>query len=373
MYAEIVEFAALTGRQRGAWSDLAGRACVPNPFSEPDFVEAAVRGLGERRVGLLTVTDQGSWQAAMPVLRVRRWRRVRGPLLVGWRHQYCYLTTPLLDRTDPQAVMATLLARGADEPGVLGMMLDWVDRSGPVGAVLQGGIPGVRKPLRIEAFARASLERRADNNYLMHAASARHLKEMRRMRRRLEEKVGKLEVRNRAGDSKAVVTFLDLERSGWKGRAGTAMACRADDSRFFAELCQRYSAAQRLQLLALENDGTTVAMKCNLISGEGIFCFKIAFDERLKTFSPGIQLEVANVDVFHGSSSAAWMDSCAVTDNAMINRLWADRRELQSVLVCPGGMRGALGSGIWRSARSVRSVRSAIAASRRKASRDDAS
>ena len=77
MRAEIIDIVGLTACQRAAWRELAARACVPNPFSEPDFVEAALRGL-ERRVGVLAITDHHGWWAAMPVIRIQRGRRVPG-------------------------------------------------------------------------------------------------------------------------------------------------------------------------------------------------------------------------------------------------------------------------------------------------------
>lgn len=85
--------------------------------------------------------------------------------------------------------------------------------------------------------------------------------------------------------------------------------------------------------------------------------FKIALDERFTRFSPGIQLEVANFDLFHRSAQLTWMDSCAVADNTHFNRLWPDRCVLQSAFVCSGGVRGALGSGVWRAARSAHGVK----------------
>lgn len=356
MPTEIVDIASLTDRQREAWRDLAARGCVPNPFNEPDFVEAAASGLGEPRAGVLVVRDEHRWRAAMPVLRVHRWRRVPGPVLVAWRHSYCFLATPLVERDNPEPALAALFARGAAEPGVLGLVVDWVDNDGPIGAAVAAEVRQNPRSLQLEAFTRASLDRRPENDYLAQALSNKRLRELRRLRRRLESEVGPLELRDRAGEGEAVAAFLALERSGWKGRAGTAMSSSAHAG-FFVDVCDRYSALDRLQLLSLESGQQTVAMKVNLIADDGIFCFKIAFDERFARFSPGIHLEAANIDLFHTRPRAMWMDSCAVAENAMINRLWPDRRSLQSVLICPPGVRGAVGSGLWRAARSARATK----------------
>jgi hypothetical protein len=243
------------------------------------------------------------------------------------------------------------------EPGLWAFALEWVDAGGPFGDALARAIPAARgRSVTVDRFERASLERRPTLDYLNRTVSPRHRKELRRARRQLQEEVGPLHVCERAADRLAPARFLELERAGWKGRAGTAMACDSGHASFFVELCHRWAAAGRLQLLALEGDARTVAMKCNLRAGAGIFCFKIAFDEELARFSPGVQLEVSNIETFQGTP-AAWMDSCAAPDNSMINRLWERRRSLQTLIVCPQGARGALGRGLWRGACAGRDIR----------------
>jgi len=82
-----------------------------------------------------------------------------------------------------------------------------------------------------------------------------------------------------------------------------------------------------------------VAAQCNILAGEGAFCFKIGFDATLGRYSPGVQLELENLRGFH-DYGLAWMDSCADPDNAMINRLWPDRRRISTLLVPCGGAFG---------------------------------
>jgi len=141
-----------------------------------------------------------------------------------------------------------------------------------------------------------------------------------------------------SSDPVASERFLALERAGWKGRAGTAFASSPRHAEFFRTVCERFADAGRLELLAFEAGDRTLAMKCNLLAGEAVFCFKIAFDEEFARFSPGLQLELDNVERFH-EGSAAWMDSCAAPDHPMINRLWPDRRRIQTVLLpSPGAV-----------------------------------
>ena len=112
-------------------------------------------------------------------------------------------------------------------------------------------------------------------------------------------------------------------------------------ARFFLELCRDFAAQGRLQLLELRAGGRTLAMKCNIRAGDGLFYFKIAYDEEFARFSPGVQLEVEAVRLFHDDTDAQWIDSCADANNAMINRLWPDRR-IVLTLVLVKGARGML-------------------------------
>lgn len=354
MRSEIIELSALGPRQLGAWRELAAGAIVQNPFAEPDLTTTAALRLRAGDAGLLVVEHGSRWVAALPVRSVSRWRRVPGRYLTTWRHPYCFLGTPLLDPDDPAAALAALLRRAIREPGTLAFVLEMVDAQGPFAQALAAALESpARAPVVVDRFERASLHRSPENDYLLTTVSARHRKEMRRTWRLLEAQLGPLTVRDRAADERAPRRFLELERNSWKGRAGTAMACDPEHGRLFEEVCARWAAAGRLQLLTLESEDHVAAMACNVHSADMSHRFKIAFDEDLARFSPGIHLEVAGIDAFH-DGTAAWIDSCADPRNAMINRLWASRRRLQTLVLSARGPRGAAGHHIWRTACAVR-------------------
>ena len=69
-------------------------------------------------------------------------------------------------------------------------------------------------------------------------------------------------------------------------------------------------------------------MLANFRHGEGAFSFKIAFDEDLGRFSPGVLIELANLHAVQGDPAIGWMDSCAAPDHPMIDSLWAERRTI---------------------------------------------
>ena len=101
-------------------------------------------------------------------------------------------------------------------------------------------------------------------------------------------------------------------------------------------MAARAHARGRLMMMALRLDGRPIALKYNLLAGDGSFAFKITFDESYSRYSPGVLLELENVHRLHQMRSVRWMDSCAAPNRFMINHLWPDRREMQTVFFSTG-------------------------------------
>jgi CelD/BcsL family acetyltransferase involved in cellulose biosynthesis len=177
-----------------------------------------------------------------------------------------------------------------------------------------------------------------------------------------------------AGSEAALREFLALEASGWKGRAGTALACDPGEQGFFAAACGRLAERGALQLLALRAGGRIAAMQANFVAQDGLFCFKVAFDETLGRHSPGALLEVRALDVFHERAELRWMDSCTDPGAELIERLWPDRRQMRSTLLRGCGALGRLAPAAALAVRGIRAakrevVRAAAASGRATSSR----
>ena len=54
--------------------------------------------------------------------------------------------------------------------------------------------------------------------------------------------------------------FLALERRGWKGANGSALACAADTTALFRNALHGAAQAGKLELLTLRLDGRAIAM-----------------------------------------------------------------------------------------------------------------
>ncbi|MEA2347530.1 MAG: hypothetical protein QOG62_1317 [Thermoleophilaceae bacterium] len=339
MTATLTAFADLERADLDRWDQLALDSPEPNPFHGPGFVTAAAR-LGPREPHLLIVHEGERWDACLPVSRTTAGRPPL-PAVRTWHTPYLFLGTPLLRAGAGEQAMGELLALGRAQRTCV-FALDQVDPRGTAGVALVSAAAAAHLPLELKSsHERALLNRRPEPADYVTGKRAHHRRELARLGRRLAQDLGEIRVVDRRGEPGATADFMALELAGWKGQAGTAMASTAAGSRFFEEICRRFAERQCLQMLALYAGDSLVAMKCNLIAGEGIFCFKIAHDERLSRYSPGVQLELANIEIFH-QGTAAWMDSCAQPGNKMINSLWPDRRAIATLATPARGLiRGA--------------------------------
>jgi CelD/BcsL family acetyltransferase involved in cellulose biosynthesis len=337
-----IRLSELDAEGRSAWRRLADSAAEPNPFYRPEFVEAAAGAHGDDPL-LLVVTGSDGWLGCLPVTPARRWRRLPILGLAPWMPDLAFVSTPLLDgdRFDEAAgALAGFIARA----GAWGaLVLNAIEPGGAVGTALTRAFAAAGTTTILYAeWERAALFRRPQPTYLEEAMSAKRRKEMRRLRRTLERETGgPVQVVERSADASACTDFLALERAGWKGEAGTALASTAAGAAFFRSMCAGLEADGRIQLLALQAGERTVAMQSNLIDGGVMFGFKVAYDPALARFSPGALLEVEALQVFHESPSIVTADSCAASDSELINRIWPDRRRLQTLIVPTGSWRGA--------------------------------
>jgi hypothetical protein len=179
---------------------------------------------------------------------------------------------------------------------------------------------------------------RSGDEFLERALNGKRRKELRRQRARLAEQ-GRLELCELArGEDPTpwIREFLSMEASGWKGAEGVAAALHPTERTYIEEMAARAHQRGRLMMMGLRLDGRPIALKYNLLAGDGAFAFKIAFDESFARYSPGVLLEVDNIQRLHQMPEVRWMDSCAAPNRFMINHLWPERREMQTVFFSTG-------------------------------------
>jgi CelD/BcsL family acetyltransferase involved in cellulose biosynthesis len=186
--------------------------------------------------------------------------------------------------------------------------------------------------------------------YFETSLSGKKRKELRRQFARLSEE-GAIRFQRRHGGEELnqwADDYLALERRGWKGGQGSALACDPANAVFFRNALAGAAANGRLERLAITLDGAPIAMLANFLTPPGAYSFKTAYDERYARFSPGVLLQRENLELL-AREDIAWADSCAAADHPMIERIWREKRRIGRVSVAIGGpLRRAAAEALFR-------------------------
>jgi CelD/BcsL family acetyltransferase involved in cellulose biosynthesis len=328
------------------WQALAGQASEPNCFQEPWFVGAGLAHLAaDGDVCLIEVRD-GDLIGIIPLCVRSSLGRIPAPNVQNWRHHNDFLGTPLIRAGREADFWAALLAHLDAAPWARGFLhLNGLVEGGPVHAGLAAAAAKLGRPAPVvQRQKRAALASvLSPDAYFEQTVRKKKRKELKRLAARLAE-LGSVASRTLAAGEDWrpwCDAFLALERSGWKGRNGSALACAPESEAFFREALAGAAAAGRLQLRSLELDGRPIAMLVNFLVPPGSFSFKIAFDEDYARFSPGVLIQIDNLDILL-RGEIAWMDSCAAENHPMIDSLWGERRTIVRVSVPLAGLRRRL-------------------------------
>lgn len=326
-----------------AWDMLALVASEPNPFFESWYLLPSLRHLPEtRHVKMLRFECDGQLAGLLPIVRAPLYYRWPVPQLSSWLHANCFCGVPLVKAGCEVPFWRAVLHWADKEPGAAlfmhlrGMVLD-----GPMHAALEAAVAcDGRKMAMVHREARAMLSSHLSSaTYLEASLSGKKRKELRRQANRLAED-GKVEF-ERTMDTAGVAAwceeFLALEARGWKGKAGSALACDDRTQKVFCESLLGAATRNRLERLTLRLNGRPLAMLATFITPPGAFSFKTAFDEDFAKYSPGVLLQQENLAVLD-RPDVAWSDSCASADHPMIDHLWRERRSIGRVSIAIGGV-----------------------------------
>ena len=330
--------------QRG-WERLAREASEPNVFAERWFAAAGIHHLlPDGSLWMLGVRGGGSdLIGLLPVRIERRYGRTPIAHVQNWSHHQSFLGTPLVRRGEEEAFWTEVLKALDAAQWARGFFhMTGLVEDGPVHHGLIEAAAALGRPCPIVHHSRRALLQSVlpPKAYYEQAVRKKKRKELARLSARLRElgSVAFSRAESAEEAARCCDEFLALEAAGWKGRAGTALACDPAKEAFFRDAVAGAQAAGRLEFLRLALDDRPIAMLVNFVAPPGGFTFKIAFDEAYARFSPGVLIQIENLEVLK-RSDIAWMDSCAVEDHPMINSLWTERRSIVRVTVPLAGYR----------------------------------
>ncbi len=313
------------------WRDLVARSDEPNVFMDP-----AILRLASDCITLLAWSGDhrlmGVWAFAVARHPVLPLKLLRSPAL-----PYSYLATPVLDRTVAHAVVTAMLdflAGDATLPKTIS--LEPMRSDGPAMQALTVALADRKsEPCLLHRGKRPVLASDLDaRQYFETAMSSSSRKKLRQHRRRLEEK-GKLESRVCVAPAdvvQAFESFLELEASGWKGRAGTALVCNPAEAALVRAMVVALVQHGNVWVHGLHQNGKAVAAQVVLRAGATAFTWKTAYDEALGDFSPGMLLLEDYTAAFLADKSIARVDSCSLDETGFMSA-WSEREEVAHLLI----------------------------------------
>ena len=343
-----------------ALEELADNAIEPNIFYEPWVLRPSLKAFGQGQqfffalVFAPTLDRPHAPQTLcgfFPLVRERGYKGLPVSVLRLWNHLYGPLCTPLIRTEHASECLKAFFnwLADPDHPNAANcpvVELPNVSGDGPFHALLVDYLHNTARLSYMEDFHVRAVFRPAENTeaYLSRALSGKRRKDLRQQAKHLAG-IGRIEYKELTEQDDVdqwMSDFLSLEASGWKGRNGSAIALMEKDREFFLEVAHEGFRRGRLQMFSLDLNGKPIAHKFDLTAGRADFALKIAYDESYSRFSPGVLLELERIRRLHEEARLDWVDSCAVPDHFMINRLFTSRRVIQTVAIATGRNPGGL-------------------------------
>ncbi|KQP32168.1 GNAT family N-acetyltransferase [Methylobacterium sp. Leaf100] len=332
-------------RHGAAWDGLFARAIDPHPHYSRHVLEAhRSAGLVSDDLRIVTVRSGDRLDAVLPFRLTYDLCGLGRPVARPFLSPFVTATLPLVaDGPELSATLASLVAGLRAASGGRPWRWPLLATGTHLGRALSAALNAAGWALgEVDAFPRPVLDRRAS----LAAFEADHpnrarLKDLRRRRRRLSEGGALTLETATAGEPlrAAVAAFLALEQAGWKGAAGSALACRTSHAAFARALFSDAGGPVGARADLLMRDGRPLAISLALVAGGTACLLKTTYDEAERAGAPGLVLEAEIVRALQETGFAERLDSATLAGSAL-ESLYPDRETVAEIIAAPEGVRG---------------------------------
>jgi hypothetical protein len=314
------------------WEELVTVALEENPFYSRQYLEAYLTHMEPKAiVKALVIYRDSRLIALLPFVTDRwRWLGVTKVNKALWT-SYLALTAPLIDQRDADvAVNALITAMGDGSTGSKTWLLPDFNLDGPVNKLFADVLETSGQPpvTPFEVYDRPVLDQHGTfNEHMKTHVSKNRRKSLMRCRKRLAE-LGNISEAVYTGGAeldKAVDEFLRVEKSGWKGKRGTAFDNSAAARAFAKQAFGSHNGESNDQSLTRADllllDDKVIAVSLSLQTGRTGFTFKTTFDEDYKKQGVGMLLEENIIRNFLEGDWADRLDSSTEADHVLLS-MW---------------------------------------------------
>ncbi|MEQ8411579.1 MAG: GNAT family N-acetyltransferase [Erythrobacter sp.] len=341
------------------WARLSERSMGANVFALDWFMGAALHHCTRgTRIHLAVVRQaDGEWLGALPLALGSRIGRAPVPHWHGWRATNQFLGGPLVASGAEKAFWQALLAGLDDRPGAaFALMCEGLAADDPATLALVAAATEGERRLWVPHRAERPARRARSGTVRVSPALKKTRSRLASLERRLVREVGDVTIElhpAHCDPENWIENFLALEKAGWKGNGGSALACEPCNAALFRETVREGHRRGIVRLASLAAGGRVLAMttwfEC---SGRG-FGFKMAHDETARRHAPGRLLMRAVAENLAGDPALAF-DTCNAAGSTP-DPFWPDRRQVVDCVVAIGSrarrgvLAGAMGAAqFWR-------------------------
>jgi CelD/BcsL family acetyltransferase involved in cellulose biosynthesis len=329
-----------------AFSDLSARAGEGNPHQSPGAAEALFGGLADPADAVIlaaSAPDESDRLMGVWVMRLARPRWALGqPVLKAPAYPvFEPLSLPVLDAAQGAAAMAAMLAALIADP-LLPRLIHCPSlpcEGSAFEAITQTLAAHGGRLTSFNEWARATFVLPPDGDIpgWMGASFGKRFRRLETKRKALAAQ-GEVAFHLHGGRACIAATrrFLALEATGWKGKAGSAMANDARDAAFALGLAEKLGPQGQMNVAELTLDGRTIASAILPMGGGTVSFFKTAYDELLKAQSPGVILDMEITRSLAAMPGFRLMDSGMDDSAPPESTMWPGRRAMCHGLIALG-------------------------------------
>lgn len=315
----------------------------PNVFFTPHFSIPALPRLDEKSVRLMVLQDgtrdNPMTRFLMP-FTVEKPGFAMGPSIArAWVHPFGPFGVPLIERREAHQIIddlfSTLALPQIELPKIL--VLPDVPVDSPAVSLLRSVAIGNGLPVTSTVpVKRPVLDATQDSELYFHdSLSGHHRRNYNRLWRQLQDRgVLKYEIARSPEEVRlALEEFLLLENKGWKGERRTSLASDRFRGAFAREAINNLAGRDKCRIHSLTLDGDVVASLVVFIDANKAWTWKTAYDEDLRTLSPGVLLMMRVTETLMDDPNVLFADSCALPGHPVMSRLWTQEQAMTTLVI----------------------------------------
>ncbi|MCP5080806.1 MAG: GNAT family N-acetyltransferase [Alphaproteobacteria bacterium] len=321
------------------WSDDLDRSMlVPGLSGRADWLKPVVRHMGAKGTPVLIATKGPAETGGRLTGRFAltkslfRWA-VPMPILISWDNPLFISGAPIAVSRDGTAQAISSMVAAAGREGARAVVLNEVSMSEDLIMTLERSNVPWSSTLTEERAALVCGQ--TFDDWFSGNFSRKRRKEYRRLHNRLCEQGAVTSVSYEAGEDPQpwIEQFLQLESSGWKGERGTAMVCDPAQRNAVTDALTNLAHKGDLMFWKLTLDERPIAMLFAIRCGETAGLGKIAYNEELSAYSPGVHLILDATRTLLATPGLKMVDSHAIPNHPMINNIWRDRIPFSNLML----------------------------------------